>query len=156
MIPIQEEESMATTHFDHHHTPTAVTPQDVTMPTPHVTNGHPLKLFKRQESLYISPRKQTLTIESIENLTNSRHLRASQILQTGGITGGDLSSSRQDLLEAIRKGIQLKQVKKEEQERENLQSMPWDVAAILERRRVLEMDTESSDDQSNITDWEDD
>jgi hypothetical protein len=92
----------------------------------------------------------------MENLANSKHLRVSQILQTGGITGGDLSSSRLDLLEAIRKGIELKQVKQEEQERENLQNMPWDVAAILERRRVLEMDTGSSDDESNITDWEDD
>ena len=156
MIPIQEEESMATTHFGLSHTPTAVTPRDMTTPTLHVTNGHIPKVFKRQESLYISPRKQSLTIESMENLANSKHLRVSQILQTGGITGGDLSSSRLDLLEAIRKGIELKQVKQEEQERENLQNMPWDVAAILERRRVLEMDTGSSDDESNVTDWEDD
>ena len=61
-----------------------------------------------------------------------------------------------DLLEGIRKGIQLKQVQKEEREKQNLLiSMPWDVAAILERRLVMESDSETSESESNDTEWED-
>ena len=86
-----------------------------------------------------------------------RHLRVSQILEMGGIRGGgDLGSSRMDLLEAIRKGIQLKRVQKKERERREflMSSMPWDVAAILERRLAIESDSESSESESNDTEWE--
>ena len=108
--------------------------------------------FLRRDSLYISPRKQSLTLPTADK----KRLRVSQILETGGIRGGDLSSSRLDLLEAIRKGIQLKQVEMKEREKENLVSMPWDVAAILERRRALELESDTSEEEdSNDTEWED-
>ena len=112
----------------------------------------------KQESLYISPRKQTLTVDSIENESNTYTHRASQILAAGGIRGGDLSSSRRDLLAAIRKGIQLHKVQKEEEQKETMSvNMPWDVAAILERRFALETssDSESNGSESNDEEWED-
>ena len=111
----------------------------------------------KQESLYISPRKQSLTANAVERNTSRNSLRASQILAAGGIYGGDLSSSRMDLLEAIRKGIQLHNVMKEEEKKETMDvNMPWDVAAILERRFALELysDSESSSNGSN-NEWDD-
>ena len=74
----------------------------------------------------------------------------------GGISGGgDLSNSRMNLLEAIQKGIQLKQVEKKAR-KESLVSMLWDVAAILERRHALELDTDSSEEESDDSEWLDD
>ena len=152
MVPIQENEMMTSvnqmSHEEIPNTPTVSIPE-MTIMSPLRSGRH---LYTRQDSLYISPRKQSLTISTIDN---SHLLRASQILQTGGITEGDLSSSRMDLLVAIRKGIQLKKVQKKEQ-KNNLASMPWDVAAILERRLVLEMDTDSSEEDINDEEWEDD
>ena len=108
--------------------------------------------FLRRDSLYVSPRKQSLTLTSVDK----KRRRASQILETGGLFGGDLSGSRRDLLEAIRKGLQLKQVEKKEREREDFVSMPWDVAAILERRLALELDSDTSEEEeSNDTEWDD-
>ena len=170
MNPIQEEEVMTANHVNSSYTQhprglglglggaqniVGVPKMMVFSP---VTNRPIPRVFERQESLYISPRKQSLTVESIENnIANIKRLRASQILQTGGIRGGDLSSSRLDLLEAIRKGIQLKDVQKRAQEKESRSvCMPWDVAAILERRLALELDTDSSDNDSTEVDWEDD
>ena len=150
MIPIQEEEITAS-HLSHNHIPNKVVVPEITVPLPVISGPPP---YLRRDSLYVSPRKQSLTVESIDNLANTKQLRASQILETGGIIGGDLSSSRLDLLVAIRKGIQLKQVQQKAREKEDLLvSMPWDVAAILERRWALESDTESSEDESNNGDW---
>jgi hypothetical protein len=148
MIPIQEED----TPIIHH--PWA--PPEILTPSspPVIMNGHvpTPPPFLRRDSLYISPRKQSLTLPTADK----KRLRVSQILETGGIRGGDLSSSRLDLLEAIRKGIQLKQVEMKEREKENLVSMPWDVAAILERRRALELESDTSEEEdSNDTEWED-
>lgn len=152
MVPIQENEMMTSvnqvSHDEIPNTPTVSVPE-MSITSPPRSGRH---LYTRQDSLYISPRKQSLTINTIDN---SHLLRASQILLTGGITEGDLSSSRMDLLAAIRKGIQLKKVQKKEQ-KNNLASMPWDVAAILERRLVLEMDTDSSEEDVNDEEWEDD
>ncbi|CAI8054874.1 hypothetical protein GBAR_LOCUS29937 [Geodia barretti] len=150
MIPIQEEDTPII------HRPVAL-PEILTPSSPPVImNGHiptPPPPFLRRDSLYISPRKQSLTLPAVDK----KRLRVSQILETGGIRGGDLSSSRLDLLEAIRKGIQLKQVEEKEREKENLVSMPWDVAAILERRRVMELESDTSEEEeSNDTEWEDD
>lgn len=158
MIPIHEDEMMTSVNpASPNQTPN--TPNTVAIPQMTITSPPRTRRysFMRQESLYISPRKQSLTINAID-IANSRRLRASQILQTGGITEGDLSSSRMDLLAAIRKGIQLKKVQKKEEKKNNLASMPWDVAAILERRLVLEMDTDSSEDDiiTNDEEWEDD
>ena len=150
MIPIQEEDIYTTTTAE-------ITPSSPS--TPHMIINGPTRdvppPYIHHDSLYISPRKQSLTIDK-SNITNLNRLRASQILETGGIQDGDLSSSRMDLLEGIRKGIQLKQVQKEEREKQNLLiSMPWDVAAILERRLVMESDSETSESESNDTEWED-
>ena len=140
--PIQEEDPAI---------PVVIAPEIHTPSSPRVTNGGlpTVPPFLRRDSLYVSPRKQSLTVNTVDK----QRLRASQILETGGIRGGDLSVSRLDLLEAIRKGIQLKQVK--EKEREEMVSMPWDVAAILERRLVLELDSDS-EYESDDTEWEDD
>ena len=145
MIAIEEEEM------------TPFTAPQAVVPPPRLINGRvPPPPMIRRDSLYVSPRKQSRQQSLTLDVVDVKRLRASQILQTGGITGGDLSSSRMDLLEAIRKGIQLQKVQKKEREEESLVSLPWDVAAILERRLALELDTESSDSESNNTDWEDD
>ena len=164
MNPIQEEEVMTANHvssYTQHPGGLGLGGAQNVVGVPKMMVSSPVTnrpwVYERQESLYISPRKQSLTVESIENnIANSKRLRVSQILETGGIRGGDLSSSRLDLLTAIRKGIQLKDVQKRAQEKERRSvSMPWDVAAILERRLVLELDTDSSDNDSEV-DWEDD
>ena len=90
------------------------------------------------------------------DLESGGKLRASQILRAGGVSDGDLSSSHDDLLAAIRKGLQLKKVEKEEKEKERASdSMPWDVAAILERRLAIESDSEQSDNEVDEGEWED-
>lgn len=60
-----------------------------------------------------------------------------QILIGAGVNT-TVTEERSELLKSIRKGIQLKNVR-DQQERVNKQSatMPWDVAAILERRQAL-------------------
>lgn len=74
---------------------------------------------------------------------------------------GSLDTARVDLLAAIRKGFQLKKVEKEEKEKETRNSTaPWDVAAILERRRALELETDESGEEEDDgefadEDWED-
>ena len=161
MIPIQEEDTPVI-HSPRKITPSSplqiITPSSPLQITPSsppiIMNGHvpgPPPPYLRRDSLYISPRKQSLTLSTADK----KRLRASQILETGGIRGGDLSSSRMDLLEAIRKGIQLKRVEKKEREKEDLVTMPWDVAAILERRLALELDSDTSEEESNDTEWED-
>ena len=147
MIPIREDEIMI-----------ASTPPEVMLssPPPMTVNGRIPPPLLRRDSLYISPRKQSLKIETIDNRANLNQLRVSQILEMGGISGGgDLSNSRMNLLEAIQKGIQLKQVEKKAR-KESLVSMLWDVAAILERRHALELDTDSSEEESDDSEWLDD
>lgn len=148
MNPIQEEDNTA---------PGTNMIPDVTISSPVAPPKARPPLLK-QESLYISPRKQTLTVDSVERESSLVTLRASQILEAGGIRGGDLSSSRLDLLAAIRKGIQLHKVQKEEEQKETMSvNMPWDVAAILERRFALESssDSERSESETNDEEWED-
>ena len=85
-----------------------------------------------------------------------RKKSANQILMSSGVNAG-LSNDRSDLLVAIRKGIQLKNVKKEEQrKKQHSSAMPWDVAAILERRYALEIsDNENEDGAVQDAEWED-
>lgn len=65
----------------------------------------------KQGSLYISPRKLSVAGFPSPDDVRSRHQRkAGQILKAGGVDSGDLSGSRSNLLEAIRKGIQLRKV----------------------------------------------
>ena len=63
----------------------------------------------KQGSLYISPRKLSVTSYSHSEDINKRK-KPGQILKAGGIHSVDLSGSRSNLLEAIRKGIQLRKV----------------------------------------------
>lgn len=118
----------------------------------------------KQGSLYISPRKQsimdftqlTLSMPGADGTDNKDKLRASQILHAGGVSNSDMSSDRDDLLAAIRKGLQLKKVEKEEQEKKKAsEAMPWDVAAILERRLAIESDSEGSQEGIDDAEWED-
>ena len=85
-----------------------------------------------------------------------RKKSANQILMSSGVNAG-LSNDRSDLLVAIRKGIQLKNVKKEEQrKKQHSSAMPWDVAAILERRYALEIsDNENEEGAVQDAEWED-
>lgn len=81
------------------------------------------------------------------------------ILKAGGVEKAVVSAERTKLLSAIRKGIELKRV--QERQRANSSSgndsiMPWDVAAILERRQALEnSDNELDDDMVQENEWED-
>ena len=116
----------------------------------------------KQGSLYISPRKINAShftaprTNGYDDLESGSKLRASQILRAGGVSDGDLSRSHDDLLAAIHKGLQLKKVEKEEKEKERASdSMPWDVAAILERRLAIESDSEQSGDEMDDGEWED-
>lgn len=169
IAPIQEEEVLSPLSTSHHHHHYHTTPPQIITPssppvttTPMMMNGRvpvpspgpPPPPLLRRDSLYVSPRKQTLSLSSADK----KRQRASQILETGGIRGGDLSNSRMDLLDAIRKGIQLKEVEKQEREKENLVNLPWDVATILERRLALESDSDSSEEEGesiNDSEWED-
>ena len=65
----------------------------------------------KQGSLYISPRKLSTAGVPPQDFGGGLHKRkAGQILKAGGVDSGDLSGSRSNLLEAIRKGIQLRKV----------------------------------------------
>lgn len=65
----------------------------------------------KQGSLYISPRKLTVTgLQPLEYDGSVLKRKAGQILKAGGVDSGDLTGSRSNLLEAIRKGIQLRKV----------------------------------------------
>ena len=79
-----------------------------------------------------------------------------QILRASGVETV-LTAERTNLLTSIRKGIQLKKVQQKELE-ENIPSdliMPWDVAAILERRKALEnSDNELDDGLVQDAEWE--
>ena len=118
----------------------------------------------RNDSLYISPRKQsiiTLAIpagisESAEEDTNKR---SSQILKAGGVGDGDvdITRGRSNLLSAIQKGIHLRQVQRQETEEDDDKTDPWDVAAILERRLAImdsETEDESSEEGTDDSDWD--
>ena len=78
-----------------------------------------------------------------------------QILRASGIETG-ITTQRSNLLSSIRKGIQLKKVQQKQLE-EKIPSdlMPWDVAAILERRKALEgSDNELDDGLVQDAEWE--
>ena len=79
-----------------------------------------------------------------------RKKNTNQILKSSGVET-NITDERSDLLRAIRKGIELKNVKKE-QERKRKQSaaMPWDVAAILERRQALETHSDNENDEGAV------
>lgn len=67
----------------------------------------------RQGSLYISPLKLSGLTSPEGHMTSDEHgfnKRAGQILKAGGVDNGTLEDSRNDLLVAIRRGLQLKKV----------------------------------------------
>ena len=143
-------------------TSSVATPLEVTSQHDQESQLKPRPPLLKQGSLYISPRKVNVNhltappTNGYDDLESGGKLRASQILRAGGVSDGDLSSSHDDLLAAIRKGLQLKKVEKEEKEKERASdSMPWDVAAILERRLAIESDSEQSDNEVDEGEWED-
>ena len=78
-----------------------------------------------------------------------------QILRASGIETV-ITTERSNFLSSIRKGIQLKKVQQRQLE-EKIPSdlMPWDVAAILERRKALEgSDNELDDGLVQDAEWE--
>lgn len=65
----------------------------------------------KQGSLYISPRKLSVAgFSPLDDVGYPHKRKAGQILKAGGVDSGDFSGSRSNLLEAIRKGIQLRKV----------------------------------------------
>ncbi len=139
-------------------------PQPVSKPQPASAKARPPLV--RKDSLYISPlklhrrqSKHKLNIDQLPTLlseTDDSNKRASQILKAAGVESGSLADDRVDLLVAIRTGIQLKKVEQEEKDRQNA-TTPWDVAAILERRRAMELESDDSEieDGDFDEDWED-
>ena len=80
---------------------------------------------------------------------------ANQILKASGVNTV-ITSERSNLLMAIRHGIQLNKVKSEEDKRHEDSPMPWDVAAILERRQALaNSDNEFEEAAVQEAEWED-
>ena len=138
------------------------TPLGVTLQHVQGSQPKPRDPLLKQGSLYVSPRKINANhlkaphANGYDDLESGSKLRASQILRAGGVSDGDLSRSHDDLLAAIRKGLQLKKVEKEEKEKQRASdSMPWDVAAILERRLAIESDSEQSGNEIDDGEWED-
>ena len=124
-----------------------------------------IKQLLRKGSLYISPRKMTaielnvpemamLSVTPETDDTDVAVKRTSRILLRGGVGESSVDTSRSDLLSAIRQGLHLKKVQLEERKHE-VDTVSWDVAAILERRSALVDSDESSDDSEVDTDWED-
>lgn len=77
---------------------------------------------------------------------------SSIILKSSGVTGAELTPERNQLLAAIRRGIQLKKVQSKIEMDDT--AMPWDVAAILERRRALEGSDNEYDYEGAVQDLE--
>ena len=86
-----------------------------------------------------------------------RKKNANQILKVLGVDTS-ITEERSDLLRSIRKGIGLKNVRnQQEQIQKQSSSLPWDVAAILERRQAIEIlsDTEHDEGAVHEAEWED-
>ncbi|XP_003384080.1 PREDICTED: wiskott-Aldrich syndrome protein family member 1-like [Amphimedon queenslandica] len=133
---------------EHRHSNSVSTPpaatnkvQSPTMPKPGSgSHGNKLILLMKRQS-------------SADKLGNKKS--TNQILRASGIETG-LTTERSILLSSIRKGIQLKKVQQRQLE-EKIPSdlMPWDVAAILERRKALEgSDNELDDGLVQDAEWE--
>ena len=119
------------------------------------------KPMLRNDSLYISPRKQSIIALSIpvnieESAEEDTNKRSSRILKAGGVGDGDIdiTSTRSNFLVAIQKGIQLRKVQRQETEEDKTD--PWDVAAILERRvAIMDSDSEEeSEEETDDSDWD--
>ena len=79
---------------------------------------------------------------------------ANQILKQSGVNTV-ITSQRNKLLVSIRQGIQLRKVQKQEQQNSSQGTMPWDVAAILERRQIMEFsDNEHEEGAVDENEWE--
>ncbi len=77
-----------------------------------------------------------------------------QILKGLGVNAS-ITEERTDLLRAIRKGIDLKNVhNQEELMKKDSTVLPWDVAAILERRQALEAPSDNELDEGAVHDTE--
>ena len=78
---------------------------------------------------------------------------ANSILKESGVPA-TITSQRSELLESIRHGIALKKVQQQAKKRTQSSSrMPWDVAAILERRTAL-MENSDNEEEGVVKDHE--
>ena len=88
---------------------------------------------------------------------NKRKKNVNQILQVSGIHT-NITEERNDLLQSIRKGIDLKNVRnRQDQIKKQSSTLPWDVAAILERRQAMEISSDTEHDEGaavNDTEWD--
>ena len=79
---------------------------------------------------------------------------SNQILKQSGVNAV-MSSQRNKLLVSIRQGKQLRKVQQKKQQFSQQGAMPWDVAAILERRQIMEFsDNEHEDGAVDENEWE--
>lgn len=87
----------------------------------------------------------------------SNRKSTNQILKASGVETVVISSERNVLLSSIRKGIGLKKVQYlKSTNKKSTELMPWDVAAILERRQALETsDNELEDGLVQDIEWDD-
>ena len=103
------------------------------------------KLFRPSSGDRIRPRKHSSSDEQPPTQPRPRK-NSQQILVASGVSNAVISSERNFLLTSIRKGIQLKKVQHEVEMKARMTAMPWDVAAILERRHAMEMSDNDVDD----------
>ena len=122
-----------------------------------IYKGWSCKLFWPSSGDKAKHRKQPSTDADLPP-TKDRDVRprknSQQILVASGVNA-ELTMQRSQLLTSIRKGIQLKKVQHEVQMKERMAAMPWDVAAILERRHAIEMsDNEVEEGVVLDAEWE--
>ena len=82
---------------------------------------------------------------------DKKNKNTNQILKGLGVNT-TITEERSDLLRAIRKGIELNNVLN--QEKKDSTVLPWDVAAILERRHALETPSDNELDEGAVNDTE--
>lgn len=96
----------------------------------------------------VTPKKK----EDSSEARGHRSKTANQILKQSGVNAV-INSQRNNLLLSIRQGIQLRKVQQEQGSKQD--SMPWDVAAILERKQNMDFsDNEREDVAVDENEWE--
>lgn len=139
------------------------TPEGSTkMATPRICVGSSSSPMRKHSSSKLSPRIITNGhVPSVPNghsdgvfdLTDPEHTIEENEERSSKVVDGETSEKKRqsELLDQIRVGIELKKERqKEELSRKSSSNMPWNVSAILERRRVLRpsIDDEIPDDWS--------
>ena len=114
------------------------------------------KVVKRQEKDAVHSKINLVQDKKSSHDKEKKKVKnANQILKASGVNTV-ITSERSNLLAAIRHGMQLNKVKSEEDKRHEDSPMPWDVAAILERRQALaNSDNEFEEAAVQEAEWED-